>query len=184
MKGLDRYLQKWRNKLVCRYIDNNDYVLDIGSVNGVLFELLGDSIKGVGIDPTLPKSIQRKNYILISGKFPKDLPQHLNCFDVITLLAVIEHIPAPEIKDFLEACIKRLNPGGKLIITVPSKYVDNILQLLRFLRIIEGMSLEEHHHFEPGYLSDYFSTQPVILKVHKKFQMGLNNLFVYIKERR
>lgn len=40
-------------------------------------------------------------------------------FDVVTLLEVIEHIPAEKLRDFMSAVSNVLRPGGYLIITTP-----------------------------------------------------------------
>jgi hypothetical protein len=47
---------------------------------------------GIGIDPRLERQVERAAVQLIPGIFPDALPTR-DPFDVITMLAVIEHIP-------------------------------------------------------------------------------------------
>ncbi|HBJ36514.1 MAG TPA: hypothetical protein DDZ51_17530 [Planctomycetaceae bacterium] len=41
-------------------------------------------------------------------------------FSSATLIEVLEHIPPPDIPEFLSSVASRLKPGGKLVVTVPS----------------------------------------------------------------
>ena len=181
MKPLDRILQRWRIKKAIAYIQKGDSVLDIGSSDGVLFELLGKGNFGIGIDPTLERAYKTDWYQLVPGYFPQDLPDTADKFDVITILAVIEHIPEREIPGFVKACVHLLNPGGRIIITVPSILVDRILGILLRIKIIDGMSVDEHHEFEPQKAIEYFSVDGISMEKQKRFQLGLNNLFVFRK---
>ncbi len=181
MKAIDRYLQKVRIRKAKQFVRKNDSVLDIGSVDGVMFEAWNGFIKkGIGVDPTLTQIISKENYTLYPGYFPEACPKN-ETFDAITLLAVLEHIPTNQQKSLAENCFQYLNKNGRLIITVPSPQVDHILEILTKLKLIDGMSLEEHYGFEPKHTPEIFS-QPLFKLTHKSsFQLGLNNLFVFEK---
>lgn len=181
MKALDRYLQRVRINKAKKFIRKNDVVLDIGSVDGVMFEALRGTIKaGFGIDPILTDTVKTDLYTLIPGYFPDACPQN-QTFDCITMLAVLEHIP-PQVQQQLAVnCHKLLNPGGRVIITVPSPQVDYILEVLTKLKLIEGMSLEEHYGFNASQTPQVFPA-PYFKLLHKhSFQLGLNNFFVFEK---
>ena len=63
MKALDKYLQAVRIGKAKRYINKGDTVLDIGSVDGIMFESWKGYIsKGVGVDPTLNEVIKTDFY--------------------------------------------------------------------------------------------------------------------------
>jgi len=47
------------------------------------------------------------------------------------------------------------------------------------LHIVDGMSLEEHHGFLPDELPDIFIPAGFSLRIKRKFQFGLNNLYVF-----
>jgi hypothetical protein len=57
--------------------------------------------------------------------------------------------------------------------------VDWILAVLKFLRLIDGMSLEEHHGYQVKQTTAIFSAKSFRLLRRKRFQLGLNNLFVF-----
>lgn len=179
MKWTDRFIQRWRIRKVMPYIKPGARVLDIGSADGALFEqtpkLAPDC---VGIDPTLKAAVRTDKFVLIPGFFPKDMPQ-VDAFDVITMLAVLEHFPEKEFAAVAEGCARFLAPQGLLLITVPSPAVDTILKWLKTFGLVDGMSLEEHHGYEVGQTTKIFPAPGFQLVTQKKFQLGLNNLFVF-----
>ena len=179
MKTVDRVLQQWRLAKVRPYVSRGARVLDLGCADGVLFQRY-QSVVGevVGIDPTLPRSVDLGRCRLIAGRFPDDLPDS-RPFDAIVMLAVLEHIPSAEQARWAEACARLLKPGGHVVITVPSPVVDKILAVLKALRLIDGMSLEEHYGFEPSHVPAMFSRPGVDLVKARKFQLGCNNLYVF-----
>ena len=181
MKLIDTLLQKTRIRQASRFIRKGDSVLDIGSSDGVMFQYLkGVLSEGIGIDPLLEKELVAAHYRLIPGFFPEVAPRN-KTFDVVTMLAVLEHIPIDSQKALVKACWEKLKPDGRVIITVPSPKVDHILAVLKTLRLIDGMSLEEHYGFKPDHTSRLFGPPYFREIYHSTFQFGLNNLFVFEK---
>ena len=179
MKALDRLLQRWRIAKVGPYLKNGDRVLDVGCSRGELFKQFEGRIgEGVGIDDDLDAKVVLDHYQLIPGTFPEGLVDQAP-FHVITLLAVLEHVPVERQPIFARACYEHLVPGGYLVISTPEAVVDYILDTLKFLRLIDGMSLEEHYGFEPSETPGIFTAQGLTLVRAKKFQLGLNNVFVF-----
>jgi 2-polyprenyl-3-methyl-5-hydroxy-6-metoxy-1,4-benzoquinol methylase len=180
MKLLDKYLQNIRIKKAGRFIIAGSTVLDIGSDDGILFKKLKKIKFGVGIEPKQDRNTVANNYIILKGYFP-ETPLPIPKFDTITLLAVLEHIPDAEQKELALSCYEVLNDKGNVIITVPSPKVDFILSVLRRLSFIDGMSLEEHYGYRVEETEKIFSAPYFKLILHKKFQLGLNNIFVFEK---
>ena len=182
MKFLDRYLRDWRIKMSVLYVRANDKVLDIGCFDGSLFEKLKSKPirKSLGIDPQLDSVIEKENYVLRRGKFPDDLPSG-ETFNCITMLAVLEHIPHENQLQLSEEFYNFLKSKGRIIITVPSPFVDHILWILFKFRLIDGMSLEEHYGFKIKEIPNLFDSNQFKLITHEKFQFGLNNLIVFEK---
>ena len=185
MTFVDRFLQNWRVRKARPFIKPGDRVLDLGSADGVLFERLGDCGPGsLGIDPILPATTRsRQGFALVRGYFPQDVPANAGTFDAIVMLAVLEHFPAAQYGPLAEGCARLLKPGGRMIITVPSPAVDMILDVLVKLRLVHGMSLEEHHGYEVTETPRIFASPRFELVEHSSFQLGLNNLFVFQRSR-
>ena len=185
MKLIDKILQRWRMSIAFRFIPARSRLLDIGCFNGELFKYAGSRLRsGLGIDPAKSADysiVADVGFILVKGFFPADIPPETEKFDVITVLAVLEHIPEENLADFVEACYDWLNSGGKVILTVPSPFVDKILAVLLKLRLIDGMSLDEHHGFSLGDIPGLFEGANFALIKHSTFQLGLNNLFIFEK---
>jgi 2-polyprenyl-3-methyl-5-hydroxy-6-metoxy-1,4-benzoquinol methylase len=180
MKSTDRALQTWRIAKVKKLISPGAKILDIGSVDGALFRRLGPVVGAgsMGVDPTLKEPLMVNGCVLHAGFFPAAIPASAGQFDVITMLAVLEHFPEAGYDSLREGCEKFLRPGGKLLITVPSPQVDIILKWLTFFRLIEGMSLEEHHGYKVSKTLEIFRPPQFRLVSHRLFQLGLNNVFV------
>src|SRR5207302_9201701 len=102
-------------------------------------------------------------------------------FDAVVMLATLEHIRD---KDPLgRACFRLLRPGGRLVITVPAGFVDTIVHVLCALRLADGMSLDEHHGYDPRTTPQVFGRHGFVLERWRRFQLGLNHLFVLQKPR-
>ncbi len=181
MKFTDRFLQRWRITKVRCFIAPGAKILDIGSADGALFQHLGSTIGqgSLGVDPTLTQSLTVNNCTLLAGFFPEAVPATAGTFDVITMLAVLEHFPPSAYAALRDGCERFLRPGGKLLITVPSPRVDQVLAVLKFLHLVDGMSLEEHHGYRVEQTAEIFPPPKFKLVRRKTFQLGLNNLFVF-----
>ena len=179
MTWLDHFLQQRRIAQARPFLQPGARVLDIGSADGVLFQALNFlNPDCLGIDPTLRQPVQGEKFKLIPGFFPQDMPV-VEPFDAMTMLAVLEHFPETAYAGLAEGCHRFLKPGGKVIITVPSPRVDQILSILQKLRLVHGMSLEEHHGYEVRQTAEIFRPPHFRLVCRRTFQFGLNNLFVF-----
>lgn len=181
MKAADRLLQAWRIRAAAAYIPPGSRVLDIGCADGALGRLLRSRIQDyVGIDPEVSRPSHESGYSLHRGWFPQDLPD-TTPFDIIILLAVVEHFEPEDLPCLAEGCVQMLRPSGRVILTTPSPSVDALLKLGVCLCMIDGMSLDQHHHFDPKEVPPLFSSRGMRMRVCRRFQLGLNNLFVFDK---
>ena len=179
MDWVDRLGRWWRIRKAERYITLGATVLDVGCGDGALFRQLGARIgTGVGVDPNAPDS-GGGSHTFVRDRFPT--AHHLTGpFDVVTCLAMLEHVQIDE-QPALAAELRRLvRPGGRVIVTVPSPLVDPIVDVLRFLHLGEGVACEQHYGFEPGQTRPLFEAAGFRTEVAKRFQLGLNNLFVFV----
>jgi SAM-dependent methyltransferase len=181
MKALDRLLRAWRTGVALRQLPRRmESVLDIGcGEDGYLLRRLAASRRD-GIDPTLTAARDEPGLKLVRGYFPADLAALglSGPYDAIFSLAVFEHLTDDDLADARVALPGLLTPGGRLIVTVPHPFVDRILDVLLWLRLIDGQAVEEHHGFEPAHLTGLASDQ-VRLVARSSFQLGLNNIFVF-----
>jgi SAM-dependent methyltransferase len=175
MKFVDKLLQKLRIVQARKYLKKGFRVLDIGSDDGALFKQI-PWISGIGVDP-IAVPLKHKRFEIKQGYFPQAIPKEQ--FDAITLLAVIEHVPYPDLEKLAKNMYSYLKKGGRIIITVPSKRVDDILAILQFFKLVDGMKLEEHHGYQVSRTPHIFKQYK--LRKHKTFELGLNHLFVFEK---
>jgi hypothetical protein len=64
---------------------------------------------------------------------------------------------------------------------VPLPGADRILNALKFLRVIDGMQLDQHSGLDPKKIPSAFSHRDLTLVRAERFQLGLNNLHVFRK---
>jgi SAM-dependent methyltransferase len=180
MRFLDRILQNWRARRARLWVPRGGRVLDIGCHQGEFLNSLGDQIQpSIGLDPLTSAAGSDRHWLLpLAFSEPLTFPD--GTFDAVVLLATLEHIRAKE--PLARECFRLLRPGGRVIITVPSPRVDTIVGLLHRLHLADGMSLEEHHGFDPNTTPDIFLEHGFILEHQARFQLGLNHLYVFRRE--
>jgi SAM-dependent methyltransferase len=181
MRWIDRVLQNWRARKARPWIPEGAQVLDIGCHQGEFLKSLGERIgPSVGLDPlAVPETTP--HYRLLTGLFNPPTAFADASFDAIVMLATLEHIRDKE--PLARECWRLLRPGGRVIITVPSKFVDKIIHVLCCIRLADGMSVDEHHGFDPRTTPRVFGRFGFTLECWRRFQLGLNHLFVLQKAR-
>lgn len=99
------------------------FVLDLGSGEGVVMEeLAARGIPSVGVElspiaiPLMPAHLQRS---AIQGDISK-LPLHSASVPLATMIAVLEHIPPPDIPTVLQEIHRVLEDDGLFVVRVPS----------------------------------------------------------------
>ena len=106
MTGVDRLLQRMREQVALPHIPTGSRLLDVGCADGTLLRAASSRIReGVGIDPDAPAGDAR----LTRGRFPDDL-RASGPFDVITMLAVFEHVADADRARVVSACRALLRP--------------------------------------------------------------------------
>lgn len=182
MKKIDYIIQNQRIKQAKKYLIGNT-ILDIGCHFGELFDsvLKQKEITGDGIDDVIKEIVKKEKYTLYPGYFPEDFFVQKK-YDNITLLAVMEHIPIEKIKKYPEILSQYLTDKGRVIITIPTKQVDYILSVLLFFKLINGMDLEHHQDYDRSELIKIFTDNNFKLIVNKRFELGLNIIYVFEKQ--
>ena len=180
MNTLDRYIQRRRVDAALPWIPAGAHVLDVGCADGALFRLGASRIgSGVGVDSRddgeewVDGPYERR-----TGRFP-DVIRADERFDTIVMLAVVEHVHDAELKEWAAAVERLLVPNGRLVVTTPSPVVDHLLAIGIRLRLLDGMEAHEHHGFDPREVPTIFSSDRLRLERWRRFELGLNHLFVF-----
>lgn len=72
------------------------------------------------------------------------LPFINNYFDVVTMLAVIEHIKPDKLMPIFKEVKRVLKKDGIFIITTPSGWTDKILRFLSRIYFVSRQEIKEH----------------------------------------
>ncbi len=72
------------------------------------------------------------------------LPFDSEWFDVVTMLAVLEHIPADRLVLLIDEIERILRPGGAYILTTPAGWTGPILTMMKSLRLVSPVEIDEH----------------------------------------
>jgi len=182
---LEPVLSHLRMLKVIKYIKrySNPIVLDIGCGKkySLLNRLKNKIDKGYGIDQHITNQ-SSQNIKLIKNNLEHGIPLHNNEIDVITMLAVLEHLNNPL---FILSEIERvLKPGGMILLTVPTIWSEPVLQFLSFkLGIVDPIQIKDHKtYYNQQLLMELFSNvEGLFIEEHKYFQCFMNNFVIGIK---
>lgn len=151
---LEKYLAKKRacmaNRLIPLHL-REGRILDIGCGTFPYFLINTAFAEKCGLDKmaqTEPhRQIQDKRDIrLIDFDLEKttELPFNGQYFDVVTMLAVIEHIQPSRLPILITEIWRVLRPGGMYAITTPAPWTDMILKIMAHTRLVSPEEIRDH----------------------------------------
>ena len=150
---LDKMLSQWRCQMANRLIPSGHRggrILDIGCGTYPLFLLSTEFAFKYGVDQVVTENSHKH---LESGtvKFQKldveerqDISFPDGFFDVVTMLAVFEHIDPPKLIKLLSDVRRILKPDGVFIMTTPAGWTDSLLTLMAKFRLVSPLEFAEH----------------------------------------
>ena len=159
---LEKFLAKKRARIANKFIPSSlrkGKILDIGCGTIPFFLIHTKFAHKFGIDPFVNNDIITKKINLKRFDIEKNikLPFNDNYFDVITMLAVFEHIEPDKLTDILKEIRRVLKIGGRFILTTPCPWTDKILRIMTKLRLVSKKEIEEHKGAYPhSSLISYF----------------------------
>ncbi|QHS59750.1 class I SAM-dependent methyltransferase [Chitinophaga agri] len=112
---------KWEHKYAISQIKPGEKVLEIGAGDGFFLEQLKKAnIDAIGLELNLDAIAkgEKKGLRMYNEMIEDHAAAHPDTYDVVCCFQVLEHIY--QVKSFLDAAIKALKKGGKLIIGVPN----------------------------------------------------------------
>lgn len=122
-------------------------ILDIGCGSYPFFLSHTDFAKKFAVDQ-LPPSEQGKQlgiqwHTLDLNATPK-LPFEDNFFNVVTLLAVVEHLNPNSMAALFQEAYRVLRPGGVAIMTTPAAWSDGLLKFMARINLVSKEEIHEH----------------------------------------
>jgi ubiquinone/menaquinone biosynthesis C-methylase UbiE len=179
--SIEPILQAWRFSKIKPYFPAGGVLVDIGcndppyTINRVREKM--DFC--VGIDAEIQNTVS-KNYELKQCFIEKKVPVESELANVITMLAVLEHLDHPQA--IINECYRILKPGGILLITVPSPLNKYPLEILSKLGIVQQKMIDQHkNYFTHQRLRDMFEKAGFNSASVESFQLGLNTFARAIK---
>ncbi len=125
-------------------------ILDIGCGSYPLFLEQSAFQEKVGIDqvanPERQEEWRARGVTLVGQDLDRDphLPFPDNHFDVVTMLAVFEHIECDKLPIVVSEIHRVLCPGGSYVLTTPASWTDPILTTLSMMKLLSADEVEEH----------------------------------------
>ena len=150
---LEHFLSRKRAAMANALIGDHsprERILDIGCGSFPLFLEQTSFREKFGIDQ-LVSDVQkdewaRRSVTLIQWDVDPEsvLPFPDDHFDVVTMLAVFEHIEKPRLVPTASEIRRVLRPGGIYVLTTPARWTDPILSALSRIRLVSQAEIDEH----------------------------------------
>jgi len=127
-------------------------ILDVGCGKQAYFLARTEFAKKYGVDKLIDGRSKKRFQIRREGvtlaHFDVDennrLPFAPETFDVVTMLAVVEHLRDDRLIVLLNEIDRVLRPGGAFIITTPAGWTAPILTVMKWLRLVSAEEIDEH----------------------------------------
>lgn len=150
---LETLLSRWRGNLANRLILadlRQGSILDIGCGAFPTFLVSTRFSEKWGLDqlpqPSSSQLLQKYGIHYISHNIEQvsQLPFPNGRFDVVTMLAVLEHTEPARLSALLLDIHRILKPGGMYILTTPAPWADTLLKTMAKLHLVSSEEIGEH----------------------------------------
>lgn len=178
---LSAFLERARWEQIAPLVRSGDHVLDLACNEGGLLNYLPKDVHYTGVDIS-EVAIRRAR-----ARFPNQTFQILDIaspsvavlgtekFDVITMLAFLEHVDDPG--DVLARYAPYLKPDGQIAITTPAPYGRLIHDWGAKIGLFSKQGAEEHKDFlNHATLQAIADKARLELKTYRHFLFGFNQL--------
>ena len=150
---LESFLAKKRAGMANRLIPprlRTGRILDIGCGTTPYFLMNTSFHERYGLDKVIQsdeKTISGGGGVVLANfdiERAEKIPFEDDCFNVVTMLAVFEHILPERLSAVVEDIRRTLIPGGMYILTTPAWWTDRLLRFMAQLRLVSPAEIEEH----------------------------------------
>ncbi len=171
---IDHFLIRFRNKKVLKHVPSEGSLLDIASGDGHLIKTaLNEECTGIDVRQCVKKYKDKNGDIKIEftdGIYIEDtLPFGDEEFDNMTIVASIGYFK--DLKLIFRECSRILKNGGTFVFSTPLPAAQKILFFVD-MGYKEYFDLDKVESLMPDNLR---------LELYKRFEFGVNQLFVYKK---
>ena len=113
---------RWEHPLAITFLKSSDKILEIGSGDGFFIRLCKknniNNITGLELNTAAAAKAAQEGNVIYNETIQDYSADHAGEYDVVCNFQVLEHIV--DIKSFIDASLKVLKTGGKMIIAVPN----------------------------------------------------------------
>ncbi len=189
---LETFLARQRMRRADRLVSpahRRGRILDIGCGTYPLFLSLARFGDRVGLD-RIPEDVRARwaehGVRLLDHDVEKDarLPYADGSFEVVTMLAVFEHLSDDTLVRVLREVYRVLKPGGQYIMTTPARWTFYLLNAMARVGLLSRDEIDEHHktygHREIGEILGKAGFPSDCIRLGH-FEAGLNNWGVATK---
>ena len=151
--ALEWFLAEQRRNVAERFIPlthRQGRILDIGCGAYPLFLLRTQFREKYGMDRALSTRHVEEYHNDGIALFHQDverlerLPFDDEHFDVVTMLAIFEHVDPPKLQTLLREILRILRPGGVYIMTTPASWTDFLLKAMAAVKLVSAHGVAEH----------------------------------------
>lgn len=179
---LDRFIRQLRLRRLGAFLEPQMRVLDFGcgESNWFLTSNARNIRSGIGIDPYAAPTTDCGSIESFRGPLDTFYAHHPDArFDLITWIAVVEHLEPADARAALHRCRTMLAPGGTIVLTTPTPRAKPILELLARLKVISRVEIDDHklYYARPS-MTSLLADAGLAIQQYSTFQFGLNSLTV------
>ena len=132
------------NKLIPKEL-RQGRILDIGCGSYPYFLSHTSFTEKFSVDQQPPsRDYEEINWLVLDLNKVPQLPFEDDFFNVVTLLAVVEHLNPKMLVELLREANRVLKPGGIMLLTTPASWTDGILNLMAALNLVSKEEIHEH----------------------------------------